>query len=95
LPHSPRLFGGRLLILEGDRGRLLGIDPVTRRNSSGRVRNAAMAQATRIHEDIFDRNIDVQVLRLWEKLEVDPSPPRVIRTERGAGYAFALPVEPF
>lgn len=54
-----------------------------------------MAQATRIHEDIFDRNIDMQVLRLWEKLEVDPSPPCVIRTERGAGYAFALPVEPF
>jgi two-component system OmpR family response regulator len=54
-----------------------------------------MAQATRIHEDIFGRNIDVQVLRLREKLEVDPSPPRVIRTERGAGYAFALPVEPF
>jgi DNA-binding response OmpR family regulator len=40
-------------------------------------------------------HIDVQVLRLREKLEVDPSPPRVIRTERGAGYAFALPVEPF
>ena len=54
-----------------------------------------LLQATRIHEDIFDRSIDVQVLRLRRKLEVDPSAPRVIQTERGIGYVFALPVEPF
>ena len=54
-----------------------------------------LLQATRVHEDIFDRSIDVQVLRLRRKLEIDPSAPRVIRTERGVGYAFALPVEPF
>jgi DNA-binding response OmpR family regulator len=49
----------------------------------------------RIHEDIFDRSIDVQVLRLRRKLEIDPSAPRVIRTERSVGYIFALPVDPF
>ena len=54
-----------------------------------------LLQATRIHEDIFDRSIDVQVLRLRRKLEIDPSAPRVIRTERGVGYVFALPVEAF
>jgi two-component system, OmpR family, response regulator len=54
-----------------------------------------LLQATRVHEDIFDRSIDVQVLRLRRKLEIDPSAPRVIRTERGVGYVFALPVEPF
>jgi DNA-binding response OmpR family regulator len=54
-----------------------------------------LLQATRIHEDIFDRSIDVQVLRLRRKLETDPSAPRVILTERGVGYVFALPVEPF
>ena len=54
-----------------------------------------LLQATRIHEDIFDRSIDVQVLRLRRKLETDPSAPRVIQTERGIGYVFALPVEPF
>jgi two-component system, OmpR family, response regulator len=54
-----------------------------------------LLQATRVHEDIFDRSIDVQVLRLRRKLEVDPSAPRVIQTERGIGYVFALPVEPF
>src|SRR3984893_7898080 len=53
-----------------------------------------LLQATRIHEDIFDRSIDVQVLRLRRKLEIDPSAPGVIRTERGVGYVFALPVRP-
>src|SRR5258705_2033081 len=54
-----------------------------------------LMQATRIHEDTFDRSIDMQVLRLRRKLEVDPSAPRVIRTERGIGYIFALPVQSF
>ena len=54
-----------------------------------------LLQATRVHEDIFDRSIDVQVLRLRRKLEVDPSAPRVIQTERGIGYIFALPVQSF
>jgi two-component system, OmpR family, response regulator len=52
-----------------------------------------LLQATRLHEDIFDRSVDVQVLRLRRKLEVDPKAPRVIRTERGVGYVFAIPVE--
>jgi len=54
-----------------------------------------LLQATRIHEDIFDRSIDVQVLRLRRKLEIGPSAPCVIQTERGVGYVFALPVERF
>ena len=54
-----------------------------------------LLQATRVHEDICDRSIDVQVLRLPRKLEIDPSAPRVIQTERGVGYIFALQVEPF
>jgi len=52
-----------------------------------------LLQATRIHEDVFDRSIDVQVLRLRRKLETDPSTPSIIRTERGVGYVFSLPVE--
>jgi two-component system OmpR family response regulator len=52
-----------------------------------------LLQATRIHEDIFDRSVDIQVLRLRRKLETDPNAPRVILTERGVGYVFALPVE--
>jgi two-component system OmpR family response regulator len=56
---------------------------------------AHLLRATRIHEDIFDRSIDVQVLRLRRKLEINPGAPRVIQTERCVGYMFALPVEPF
>jgi len=52
-----------------------------------------LLQATRVHEDVFDRSIDVQILRLRRKLELDPSAPRIIQTERGIGYVFALPVE--
>ena len=51
-----------------------------------------LLQATRLHEDIFDRSIDVRVLRLRRKLEADPKAPRVIKTERGVGYVFAIPV---
>ena len=54
-----------------------------------------LLQATRAHEDIFDRSIDVQVLRLRQKLEIDPSAPLIIQTVRGVGYIFALSVEPF
>ena len=52
-----------------------------------------LLQATRVHEDVFDRSIDVQILRLRRKLEADVSAPRIIQTERGVGYVFALPVE--
>jgi DNA-binding response OmpR family regulator len=50
--------------------------------------------ATRVHdEEVFDRSIDIQILRLRRKLEEDPSNPRLIRTERGAGYVLTTPVE--
>jgi DNA-binding response OmpR family regulator len=52
-----------------------------------------LLQATRMHEDVFDRSIDVQILRLRRKLERDPSAPSVIKTERGVGYVFAVAVE--
>jgi two-component system, OmpR family, response regulator len=52
-----------------------------------------LLQATRVHEDVFDRSIDVQVLRLRRKLEADPSAPSIIRAERGVGYVFTLRVE--
>ena len=52
-----------------------------------------LLQATRIHEDVFDRSIDVQVLRLRRKLEIDPSNPQILQTERGIGYVFTAAVE--
>jgi two-component system, OmpR family, response regulator len=52
-----------------------------------------LLQATRVHEDVFDRSIDVQILRLRRKLAQDPSTPQIIQTERGVGYVFARQVE--
>jgi two-component system, OmpR family, response regulator len=52
--------------------------------------------ATRVHdEEVFDRSIDVQILRLRRKLEIDASAPELIKTERGVGYVFAVPVQVF
>jgi two-component system OmpR family response regulator len=50
--------------------------------------------ATRVHdEEVFDRSVDIQILRLRRKLEANPSEPQLIRTERGAGYILASSVE--
>ena len=54
-----------------------------------------LLQATRVHEDVFDRSVDVQIVRLRRKLQTDPDARRAIKTERGVGYIFALPVEEF
>jgi two-component system, OmpR family, response regulator len=54
-----------------------------------------LLQATRLHEDIFDRSIDVQVLRLRRKLEHDPRTPRMIKSVRGVGYEFTHPVDSY
>ncbi len=51
--------------------------------------------ATRVNDDVFDRSIDVQVLRLRRKLDVDPGTVQFIQTERGVGYVFAVPVEAY
>jgi DNA-binding response OmpR family regulator len=49
---------------------------------------------SRLHNDeVYNRSIDVQILRLRRKIENDPAQPRYIRTERGAGYVFGVPVE--
>ena len=52
-----------------------------------------LLHATRVNEDIFDRSIDVQILRLRRKLEHNASAPEMIVTERGIGYTFMTPVE--
>lgn len=50
-----------------------------------------LAQATRVHDEITDRSIDVLILRLRRKLETDTTP-RLIQTQRGVGYVFATEV---
>ena len=42
----------------------------------------------RARPESFDRAIDVQILRLRRKIEVNPNEPALIKTERSAGYFF-------
>src|SRR4030081_3361360 len=49
---------------------------------------------SRLHNaEVYDRSIDVQILRLRRKIETNPAQPQYIRTERGAGYVFDVPVQ--
>jgi two-component system, OmpR family, response regulator len=53
-----------------------------------------LLEASRLYDnEVYDRAIDIQVLRLRRKIESDPSQPRYIVTERGVGYIFSAPVE--
>ena len=38
--------------------------------------------------DVFDRSVDTRIVRLRQKIEVDPRRPQAIKTMRGAGYMF-------
>jgi two-component system OmpR family response regulator len=49
---------------------------------------------SRLHNaEVYDRSIDVQILRLRRKIEADPAQPKFIVTQRGAGYVFGVAVE--
>lgn len=49
---------------------------------------------SRLHNaEVYDRSIDVQILRLRRKIEDDPARPRFIVTQRGAGYLFDAAVD--
>jgi two-component system OmpR family response regulator len=52
-----------------------------------------LLESSRLHDDIYDRSIDVQILRLRRKIEDSPNQPTLIRTERGAGYYLNTTVE--
>lgn len=42
--------------------------------------------------DVFDRTIDVLIMRLRRKIEINPHQPDLIRTIRGLGYVFSADV---
>src|SRR5581483_8562960 len=39
--------------------------------------------------EAFDRAVDLRIMRIRRKIEVDPTKPAVIRTIRGCGYLFS------
>jgi DNA-binding response OmpR family regulator len=52
-----------------------------------------LLERSRVHAlEVYDRAIDVTMLRLRRKIERDPANPELLRTERGAGYVFMAPV---
>jgi two-component system OmpR family response regulator len=63
--------------------------------SAGRVltRDQLLEMTHRGMAEVFDRTIDVLILRLRRKIEPSQIHPRFIRTERGHGYVFDVPVE--
>ena len=51
-------------------------------------RDQIMEQAHHRGWDVFDRSIDLRVMRLRRKIERNPDKPQVIRTVRNVGYVF-------
>jgi two-component system OmpR family response regulator len=64
-------------------------------SSANRVvsRDHLIEMSRRYDNEVYDRAIDVQILRLRRKIEANPARPQIIVTERGAGYRIAVPVE--
>jgi two-component system, OmpR family, response regulator len=63
--------------------------------SANRVvtRDQLIEMSRRYDNEVYDRAVDVQILRLRRKLERNPAEPQIIVTERGAGYRIAVAVE--
>ena len=57
------------------------------------TRDQLIEMSRRYDNEVYDRAVDVQILRLRRKIERNPSEPQVIVTERGVGYRVAVPVE--
>lgn len=64
-------------------------------SSANRVvsREHLIEMSRRYDNEVYDRAIDVQILRLRRKIEANPAQPQIIVTERGAGYRIAVSVE--
>ena len=62
-------------------------------NRAGEPRQPARARARGRDHDALDRSIDVQMLRLRQIVEDDPSKPRFIKTVWGVGYMLVADVE--
>ena len=57
------------------------------------TRDQLIEMSRRYDNEVYDRAIDVQILRLRRKIESNPAQPQIIVTERGAGYRVGVAVE--
>jgi two-component system OmpR family response regulator len=85
--HSPD--GNRVEISRGEIGLLRALLSSPQRI----LTREQLLELTHIDSaEVYDRSIDMQIMRLRRKIEADPAKPRFIRTERGTGYYFDAPV---
>jgi two-component system, OmpR family, response regulator len=85
-----RVDGGQIALTNGEVNLLAALLA-----SPGRILTRdQLLEASRVHDnEVYDRAIDIQVLRLRRKIEADPTQPQHIVTQRGAGYLFSTAVE--
>jgi two-component system OmpR family response regulator len=85
-----QLDGGRIVLTNGEFNLLAAL-----LSSPERILTRdQLLEASRVYDnEVYDRAIDIQVLRLRRKIEEDPSQPKFIVTERGAGYMFCAAVD--
>ena len=101
--HSARRMPMGTCTLDLDERRLIGADgadiPITasefdllalfaRHPNRPLNRDQIMEQAHNRGWDVFDRSIDLRVMRLRRKIERNPDKPEVLKTVRGMGYVF-------
>jgi two-component system OmpR family response regulator len=87
--HLTRSDGRRISLTNGEYALLFAL--LCRAGRT--VTREHLVNATRHHQEVFDRTIDVVVLRLRRKLEGYPGARRIIETKRGIGYAIEIDVE--
>jgi two-component system phosphate regulon response regulator OmpR len=56
-------------------------------------RDQIMEQAHNRGWDVFDRSIDLRIMRLRRKIERNPDKPEVLKTVRNVGYVYVRPAE--
>jgi DNA-binding response OmpR family regulator len=55
-------------------------------------RDHIMEQAHQRGWDVFDRSIDLRIMRLRRKIERNPDKPEILKTVRSVGYVFVVPL---
>lgn len=81
--------GARVHISNGEFGLLLALLTRPNRNLS---RDQLLELSRLRSTEVYGRSIDVQILRLRRKIEIDPARPALITTERGRGYRLRASV---
>jgi DNA-binding response OmpR family regulator len=76
-------------LTQGEYGLLLALTQNARRVLS---REQLLELTHSESAEVFDRTIDVLIMRLRRKIEINPHQPVLIKTIRGLGYVFATDV---